>query len=357
MTSLPTPSLLRSALAATICIGLSLAAGTSHAAEETTPLTVDAAFNPAAAAAKGFTVSDAQAVKAVKRVAVPVFAVEFIIADNVSSQSSGFGGGGGRTTSSLYYKLLGVGEPEFQAITDALYAQFLQELQTSGLEVVDVARVRATTSYAKLVAGTEPAPIKTSGSMMMSPPGLGIYGFAKTGGGNSAKTKSLFGALADAGASFSAVGSIGDTVALSKELDASLLQVRMRVSFVKLADEAKGLLSRLGGVSAVSGKHFPSVDNVMVSVQSGVYGSVMTLKHSLTLDSAAFAQVREKPATAADKAGTVAVALLQLAVGSKDSISSTELEVLADPVKYREVVGAGLASAGSMVVARLKAER
>mgnify|MGYP003504496903 FL=1 len=75
------------------------------------------------------------ALKGIKRVAVPVFAVEFIVADNVTAQTSGFAAAG-RASSSMYYKLLGAGEPEFQAITNALYAQFLAELQASGVEVL-----------------------------------------------------------------------------------------------------------------------------------------------------------------------------------------------------------------------------
>ena len=102
------------------------------AKDETTPLSVDAAFDPAAAAAKGFTIAaDSKALKGIKRVAVPVFAVEFVVADNVSSTTSGFASAG-RATSSLYYKLLGVGETDFQAITDTLYAQFLADLKASG---------------------------------------------------------------------------------------------------------------------------------------------------------------------------------------------------------------------------------
>ncbi len=326
------------------------------AKDETTPLQVDAAFSPAAAAAKGFDIADTKALKGIKRVAVPVFAVEFVVADNVSSTSSGFASSG-RSTTSLYYKLLGVGEADFQAITDALYAQFLADLKTSGVEVLEAAQVLAAPTYRKLVAGGSPAPVKTDSTLLMSPPGLGLYGFARMGGGNSAKSKSVFGALSDMGAGFAAVGAITDTIQLGTELDASLIEVRMRVSFVKVTDEAKGFLSRLGSVSAVSGKSSPSIDNVMIGVQSGPWRSTMTMKHTLTLDTAAFAEVREKKATTGDVVGAVAVGLLQLALGSKNSIDSTEWEVVADPTKYREVIGAGLGNAGRMVVARMASER
>lgn len=335
---------------------LLLTAAPAHAKEEFTPLTVDANFNAADAAVKGFTIPDTAALKGITRVAVPVFAVEFIVADSVSASTSSFGASG-RSTSSQYYKLLGVGQPDFQAITDGLYLRFLDELRASGIEVVEAAQVTASPTYAKLVASGSPAPIIESSSMMMSPLGLGLYGFAKMGGGSSASKKSLFGAFSEVGAGFAAVGAIGDTIQLANELNASLLEVRMRVNFVKLTDNNKGFFGKMALSASTTGKSFPSVDNVMMSVQSGPTRSSVTMKHTLTLDASAFADVREKAATKADIAGAVALGLLQLAIGSKDSSSTKEMEVIADPDKYRQVVGDGLNSAGSMLVARLKQER
>ena len=335
---------------------VALALPSMASGDKTTPLTVDASFDAAAAAAKGFTIADNKALKGIKRVAVPVFAVEFVVADNVNSTTSGFAAAG-RATSSLYYKLLGVGEADFQVITDALYQQFVGDLKASGIEVLDTAQVLAAPTYRKLVATGSPAPIKTDSTLMMSPPGLGIYGFARTGGGNSAKSKSVFGALSDIGAGFAAVGAITDTIQLGTELDASLIEVRMRVSFVQLNDDSKGFFGRLSSTAATSGRSFPSVDNVMIGVQSGPWRSTVTMNHTLTLDNAAFAEVREKASTTGDMVGAVAVGLLKLAIGSKDSSSSKELEVVADPAKYRDVVGAGLGSAGRMLVARLQIER
>jgi hypothetical protein len=350
------PKSMNTLAAALLAACLSTAAPVAWAQDKTTPLAVDASFNASDAAAKGFEIADKTALKGIKRVAVPVFAVEFIIADNVSTQTSGFGSAG-RARSAMYYKMLGVGETDFQAITDALYLNFLEQLKASGVEVLDAQRVLAAPTYSKLVASGSRAPVKSDSTMMMSPPGLGLYGFATMGGGNSAKSKSLFGALADVGSGFAAVGAIGDTIQLASELDASLIEVRMRVNFVQLTDHNKGFFGRLSNTATTSGKAFPSVDNVMIGVQSGPMRSTLTMKNSLVLDSAAFADVREKATTTGDVVGAVAVGLLQLALGSKDSSSSSEMEVLADPVKYREVVSAGLGSAGSMVVERMKAER
>ncbi len=339
-----------------LVLALCVCATSVHTKEVFTPLTVDASFNAAEAAIKGFTIPDTAALKGIKRVAVPVFAVEFIIADSVSSYTSSFGAAG-RSTSSMYYRLLGVGEADFQAITDGLYIRFLQSLRASGLEVVEASQIAAAPAYAKLLTGATAAPIKSDSTMMMSPPGLGLYGFAKLGGGNSNTSKGLFSALSNVGAGFAAVGAIGDTMQLGTELDATLLEVRMRVSFVQLSDDNKGFFGRLANSASTTGKSFPSVDNVMMSVQSGPLRTAMTMKNTLTLDAAAFTDVREKAATKADIAGAVAVGLLKLAIGSKDSSSSKEMEVLADPAPYRQIIGDGLLSAGSMLVERMKQER
>jgi hypothetical protein len=343
---------------ATALVTASLLTGTPlvWAKDELTPLAVDAGFNPTDAAVKGFEVSGDKALKGITRVAVPVFAVEFIVADNVSSQTSGFASAG-RATSTQYYKLLGVGETEFQAITNNFYARFLADLKNSGVEVVPAAQVLAAPTYAKLAASGSPAPIKSDSTFMLSPPGFAIYGFAKMGGGNSAKGKSIFGAIGDIGAGFSAVGGILDTVNLAKELDATVLEVRMRVSFAELSADNKGFFGRLSSTASTTAKVGPSIDNVMIGVQNGPLRSTVTMKHILTLDTSAFADVREKATTTGDAVGAVALGLFKLAIGSKDSSSSKEMEVVAEPAKYQDVVGAGLGSAGGMVVARLKAER
>ncbi len=144
---------------------------------------------------------------------------------------------------------------------------------------------------------------------------------------------------------------------LGTELDASLIEVRMRVSFVQLSDDNKGIFGGLAGAASATGKSFPSIDNIMMGVQSGPMRSTVTSQHTLTLGADAFAEVREKATTTGDVVGAVALGFLKLAIGSKDSSSSKELEVVAEPAAYKSVVGSGLGAAGSMLVARIKAER
>ncbi len=335
---------------------LHITAPAAHAADAPTPVAVDVGFDAAAVAAQGFHISDAKALKGITRVAVPVFVVDFVTADNVSTQTSGFGSAG-RASSSLYYKLLGVGEPEFQALADAMHAGFLQRLSDSGLQVLGADDLQATAAYRKLAAGGKKMPLKSDTHTVVSAQGWNVYGFARAGTGAAKPSSGLFGALAGMGDGFSAVGDALDSIALAKALNAATVEVRLRVNFVELVDHNQGFFGRLAGVATTTGKAFPSIDGVMVQVQQGDWRSVMTLNRTLVLDPAVFAEVREKPSTAADVAGVVVAGLLRYAAGNKDTSASKEMEAIADAARYRQIVGAGLNSLSDVVVARLKAER
>ncbi len=347
----------RLALAAA-CAGLLtvLAAAPALAKDVPVSVAVDASFNAAEVAAKGFQIADNKALKGISRVAVPVFVVDFVTADNVTTQTSGFGGFG-RASSSLYYKLLGVGEPEFQALTEAMYADFLQRLKDSGLEVLGKEAFQAQAAYRKLADGGIKAPVKSDTNTVLTPSGMPIYGFARMSSGPAKSSTGLFGALSGIGAGFSAVGDVMGSVDLATQLNAATLEVRLRVNFVELADNNKGFFGRLSNTASTSGKTFPSIDGVMVQVQQGPTRSSMTLDRTLVLDPAVFTDVREKATTAGDVAGAVLVGLIRLASNSKDSSSSSEMEAVVDPARYRQIIGTGMNSLSDVVVARLKSER
>ena len=328
----------------------------AFAKNEPTPVAVDASFSVAEVAAKGFTIADNKALKGISRVAVPVFVVDFVTADNVRTQTSGFGSAG-RASSALFYKLLGVGEPDFQALTDTMYADFLQRLKDSGLEVLGKDEFQAAAAYRKLADGGEKAPVKSNTNTVLTPPGMPIYGFARMSSGPAKPSSGLFGALAGMGAGFSAVGDALASVDLATQLNAATVEVRLRVNFVELADNNKGFFGRMSNTASTTGKAFPSIDGVMVQVQQGQLRSSMLLDRTLVLDPAVFAEVREKPSTAGDVAGTIAAGLLRLAAGNRDTSSSTEMEAIADPARYRQIIGAGMNSLSDVMVARLKAER
>lgn len=352
----PTPACRRALASAVTVLLLHATLPFAYAADAPTPVAVDASFDAASVAAQGFQTADTKALKGITRVAVPVFVVDFVTADNVRTQTSGFAAAG-RASASLYYKLLGVGEPEFQALTDAMHADFVQRLRDSGLQVLGTDELQASAAYRKLAAGGKKMPIKSGTNTVLSAQGMNVYGFARTSTGAAKTSSGLFGALAGMGDGISLVGDMLDSIALAKELNAATLEVRLRVNFVELADHNKGFFGRLSNVASTSGKAFPSIDGVMMQVQQGDLRSSLMLNRSLVLDPAVFAEVREKPTTTGDVAGAVLVGLIRLASKSSDSSSSTEMEAIADPARYKQIVGAGMSSLSDVLVARLKAER
>jgi hypothetical protein len=326
---------------------------TSHAqaANAPEPVAITAAFNPTEQASRLFTVALPQVLKGVKRVAVPLFTVDFSTADSESAETSGFASAG-RARVASFYKLKGVGQAEFQALTDAAYAQFLADLQAAGFETVAAERWQASGSYRKMAATGKPAPALRDDGMMLAPAGMAIYGFSQAAAGGS--KPGLLSGLSAMGSAFSAVGAAVDAVELGKELDAAVVEVQLRVNFVQLTNENKGFLGRLSGTASVGSKVYPSIVGATYSVQSSTRGT-LTLKQPLAMDASVFSDVRKAPTTTADVASAVAVGLLRLAIGSKDSNSSEEMEAVADPARYREVVGSGLGVLNQMFVQRLRA--
>jgi hypothetical protein len=320
----------------------------AHAKDAPEPVAVDAQFKPEALAGSLLSVSDTKALKGIKRVAVPQFAVEFVVADNVSASTSGFGSAG-RASSTGYYKLVGVGEPDFQALAEGFHAAFLKQLQDSGLEVVAAAEVAAAPTYRKLVASGTPLPIRGDAAITVAPAGMASYGMNRVQ--TTAAKPGLFGALSN-------IASVGENETLQKELGgAALVEVTMRVHFAQLTNNNKGFWGKLSDTASVSGKLSAQISSGQMTVMQGPHVGVVALKQPLVLDPAAFSELRKEAKTAGDVAGAVAVGLLRLAIGSKDSSSSESFEAVADKARYREVVGAGMVSLGEVFNARLKAER
>ena len=101
---------------------------------------------PAELATKVFTTSDSAAIKGMKRVALPSFQVEFVTRSSAQASTSGFASAG-HSSVSAHYTLVGVGEADFQALTNQLHADFVRDLQQMGVEVVPFSQVQASPAY------------------------------------------------------------------------------------------------------------------------------------------------------------------------------------------------------------------
>ncbi|WP_457419066.1 hypothetical protein [Roseateles sp. P5_E7] len=323
-------------------------------AKEPTPVLLPQPFDLAQAAASLVEVTNVKALKGLKRVAVPQFSIEFVTSDNVRAETSGFAAAG-RASVTGYYRLVGVAEPEFQALTDQLYASFVQALQAQGLEVLTPQQLAAAPTWNKLVAGGMPLPHRADTSITVAPAGMALYG------GNrmmANQGKGPLAALAGFSAGISAVSEAMDNVTLQQELGgAALLEVAMRLHFAGLTNDNKGFFGRLSSTASVSAKAHPILTQARMQVFAGPDGSLISAKAPLLLDPAAFTEMRKEAATTGDIAGAVAVGLLRMAIGSKDSSSSEKYEVVTDPQRYNERIGANLMQTHAMLIARMVNER
>jgi hypothetical protein len=322
------------------------------------PVALDGSATAAELADKLVAITDAAPLRGVGKVAIPLFSVQFMTADHVSGETSGFAAAG-RARSTAHYSLVGVDQPEFQALTDALYQGLVKALQDSGVQVVPAEAVLAAPTWRKLAAGGVASPLKNDHSITLAPPGMAIYGLNKVeaGAGSNAKA-GLFGALSGMSGVVSAIGAATETAPLQQELGgATLLEVSLRVHFVKLTNHNKGFWGRMSSTAEVSGKAYPSITSASMSVRSAHTGSTLSLKNPVALNPAAFSEVREEAKSGGEIAGAIVGGLLRMAIGNKDSESSARFQAVADPVRYREVVGDGLQTVGEMFVARLKAGR
>lgn len=343
-------------LPAALGLALMLAAlPAAQAKDVPEPVAVAADFDAAAQAGALLKVSEGQLLKGLRRVAVPQFNIEFVTADNVSAETSSFGASG-RSSVTGYYKLAGVGEPDFQSLAEGFYAAFIRDLQASGLEVVPAAEVAAAPSYRKQLATATPLPLRGDGSVTVAPPGMAMYGINRAQ--TSTAQPGLFGALSAISTVASAVASSGDNVELQKELGgAALLEVTLRVHFAQLTDNNRGFFGRMAPSASVSAKVHASVTSAKLSVMAGPTASLVSLSNPLLLDASAFSELRKQAKTGSEVAGAVAVGLLRLAIGASGSHSQDSFEAVADTPRYREVVGAGLGSVSQMFAERLKAGR
>lgn len=339
-------------------IALCLAAA-SLAVQAAGSVTLDDKFNAAAMAPTLLKAGsdDNKTVRGLKRVAIGTFDVEFATKGSSSASATAIGsnanGTNNRANASTYMALAGVNEADFQAIVDQLYARFVADLGAAGLEVVPTATVVAAPSYVKMAGSGKPGPHAKSGgresSVVVTAEGRPVVGvsLATKGGG-----------LAALG-NFSAITSTmfsGPDIA--KDLDATVLNVRMVVRFVDMKSSDSSFLSRMSGDASVQSKLSPTIaaGDTMVTIYSPQGGGVFTLQSPIQINPAAFVGIKDVTSTSS-KATMVGLAVLSMAMGKSDSNSIKELEAVADPVRYRELVGGGLGEVGSMMVEQLKTLR
>lgn len=344
-------SLTRTALAVAT-LACSLWAGPANAAKvEGVPL--DASFKAAERAASMVKVSDVarSTMKGVQRAAISSFQVEFVTKGAASASSYEIGRSGSVNTS-VYYTLVGLTPSDYQSITEQLYVEFTRDLKGMGVDVLPAERVLAAAAYKKMAASGKVSPAETrtkdTWSSVYAPAGLGVYGVGSSS--NAVGILAGFTALSDVSAT------MFSNTDLAKELDASLITVRLVVNFVDLKSSDSSWFGRSSGTASVNGSVAPSIaagDNAMMGVHhaSGVAANI-SMQAPLLMDAAAFREVKDTSSVAAN----VGLALLSAAIGGGGA-SAIEKEAVADPERYRLLVGGGLGTVREMFMDRMRASR
>ncbi|MES2898105.1 MAG: hypothetical protein V4723_00180 [Pseudomonadota bacterium] len=318
---------------------------------------VDSNFDAAAMAPKLIKgqSDDNKMVRGIKRLAIGSFDVEFATKGSSSAtatrmgQSANANGSNSRSTTSVSMALAGVNEADFQAIVEQLHADFVKQVKAAGIEVVGVDKVMNTETYRKMAASGKPAPhVKSGGnetSVVVTPEGRPVVGFSLMSKGGGLAALSNF-------STFTGTMFTGPDIA--KELDATVVNVRMVVRFVEQQSSNSSFLGRVSGSATVESKISPTIvaGDTTVHIFSPQGGGALTLQEPIQIDQAAFTGVRDVTSTAA-KATGVGLAVLSFAMGSGSSTQIKEFEAVADPVKYRDLVGNGLGQVSSMMVHQL----
>lgn len=330
--------------------GLTLAlASLSASANSDEPLMLDSAFKAADQINTLFKSSgDADGLKGTKRVAITGFDVEFVTKGSASANSMKMSSGN-RVSTNMSVTLVGVTEPDFQGIVDQLYSDFLRDVNAVGIEVVPTSTLMESENYKKMASSGSAAPLKKSGGGEMST----VFTSEKRAViGDSLRGKGLLGAFAGMSTTSEL---ITGGLALQKEFDATLVNVHIVVNFVNMSSSNSRFGSSLSGTATVAGKVNPAVvpGTTQLSLQGGGTNAQFVLQRALQIDAAAIPELKDVTSHATN----IGLAVLSFALGSKSSGSISEKEAIADPVRYRELVGAGLGNVRELIVEQIKAVR
>jgi hypothetical protein len=192
-------------------------------------------------------VKSLKAVKGSKRIAVPGYRVIFTTRTKVVASAEDWLGsvGGGRSSgarASMEVVLGNVDFPLLQSVADQAYANFLEELKATGMEVVSPEAVKSSAAFAKmkLTGSTEQKPYTKASRdrkthyLVVSPSSIPLW-FTNWDGD-----------ISDQGMSQTNMRALWD---MAKELDATLVYPIMHVDFATVGSQG-GKFARRASVSA-----------------------------------------------------------------------------------------------------------
>lgn len=343
---------LGTALGAAFVAAIAIFVSTSALANKVTGVVLDDTFKAAERAATMVNLTDTSGskFKDIKRVAISSFQVEFVTKGAAAARSQEFGKKGSASTN-MQMTLVGLTPADFQAITDKLHADFVNDLKAMNIEVVPTEKIIASTHYQKMAASGKVAPAETrtssTWSSIYAPQGLGVYG--------KGSSSNAIGILAGFSAFSEVSATLMPNIELSKELDASLFIVRLMVNFVDMKSSDASWFSRNSGEAKVSWAVGPAIaaGESTLNINTQGHNTSMTLAAPILVDGAAFKEIKDTTSIV----GNVGLAVLSLAIGGGHSSVAIEKEAVADPEKYRALVGAGLGGVREMFMGKFSAAK
>ena len=340
------------ALAPALAIVIGLLTLPAAARDTIAGVPMDGSFRAAERQATMLKIEDVgkPALAGIQRAAISSFQVQFVTKGAAGASSYEIGRPG-RAGTNVVVTLVGVGAPDFQLLTDKLYNDFIADLLVMGIDVVPTEKVLAAPAYQKMAASGSPSPTDTrtkdTWSTVYAPAGLAVYGV-----GSTSTAVAIFAGFSAMSAAMSTMTGNQD---LQKELDATLINVRLVVNFVDLKSSDSSWFGRSSGTATVGLQYSPSIvpaESFMTLHKPTVSGT-LALNAPLLIDGSAFKEVKDTTSIAAN----IGLAVLSLAIGGGGSQTAIEKEVVAESEPYRAAVGAGLGGMREMFMARLRANR
>jgi hypothetical protein len=187
-------------------------------------------------------------VAGVKQVVIPSFQVEFV------TNSAATSNGQSLASASVSYQLLGPSPEDMQAITDAIYGQFLNDLAQTGVTVIPLEDAQARSpGMRRLMNLAKPAPYErgtSNHSAFYSPPGMKFY-FTPLDG----RAAGFSGTMVTNGSH------VPEEMAMN-ELNAGVMGVRIVVDFAEIQARGRGVLGMRPPTAKVKSKANVSISAV-----------------------------------------------------------------------------------------------
>lgn len=187
-------------------------------------------------------------VAGLKQVVIPSFQVEFV------TNSAATSNGQSLNSASVSYQLVGPNAADMQAITNAIYEQFLKDLAETGVTVIPLEDAQARSQgMRRLMAMAKPAPYErgsSNHSAFYSPPGMKFY------------FTPLDGRASRFGDTMVTTGSFVPEEMAMNELNAGVMGVRIVVDFAQIEARGRGILGMRPMTARVKSKANVSISAV-----------------------------------------------------------------------------------------------